>query len=219
MPRSWAIHRYDLPSSMACNTFGASLSDLGRCPGCRPSFLPRARAAARPDFTRSLRRSRSNWAIPASMVAIIRPWGVSSSKVSDKTNETVAIPRLGPCAAQRTSLECHPAPYRNPPLSSRVCRSGSRSKDLSATFQSHLRWSCTASSGDLSVMPQATWGMSGTTLPSGKNAATSWPDPPSFGRWRYRRHGPVQGKIVPRAESCDIDVRRHATWGMSAKKD
>jgi len=38
-PRSGAIHRYDLPSSMACNSVGASLY--------RPSFLPRAVAARR----------------------------------------------------------------------------------------------------------------------------------------------------------------------------
>ena len=62
-------------------TFGARRSDLGRWPGWRPSFLPRALTAARPDFTRSLSRSRSNCAIPASIVAIIRPCGVSSSNV------------------------------------------------------------------------------------------------------------------------------------------
>ena len=39
---------------------GASLSDFGRWPGRRPSFFPRAFAAASPDFTRSLIKSRSN---------------------------------------------------------------------------------------------------------------------------------------------------------------
>lgn len=37
--------------------------------------------AGSPDFTRSLKRPRSNWAMPASIVAIMRPCGVSSSKV------------------------------------------------------------------------------------------------------------------------------------------
>ena len=42
------------PSLTALRTFGASLSDFGRCLGWRPSFLPRAFAVASPDFTRSL---------------------------------------------------------------------------------------------------------------------------------------------------------------------
>lgn len=40
-------------------TFGVSRSDLGRSPVWRPSFLPRAFAAASPGFTRLLIRSRS----------------------------------------------------------------------------------------------------------------------------------------------------------------
>ena len=63
--------------------------DLGRkggptvaAPGRRPSTLPRApRAAARPERTRSAVSSRSNSAMPASRVAIIRPCGVARSKV------------------------------------------------------------------------------------------------------------------------------------------
>lgn len=43
--------------------------------------MPRAFAAARPDLTRSEIRSRSNCAIPARMVAIIRPRGAFSSTV------------------------------------------------------------------------------------------------------------------------------------------
>jgi len=61
--------------------FGYQASDLGRSPTCRPSFRPRARAAASPERTRSLSMSRSNCAMPARIVAIIRPCGVSTSKV------------------------------------------------------------------------------------------------------------------------------------------
>lgn len=50
-------------------------------PGLAPESRPRARAAARPDFTRSLSRSCSNCAIPASIVVIILPCGVSRSNV------------------------------------------------------------------------------------------------------------------------------------------
>ena len=50
-------------------------------PGLAPEFPARAPAAARPDFTRSLSRSRLNCVIPASIVAIIRPCGVSSLNV------------------------------------------------------------------------------------------------------------------------------------------
>ena len=56
-------------------------SDFGRCPGCRPSFLPRALAAAMPERTRSRMSSRSNSAMPAMTVASIRPCGVGTSKV------------------------------------------------------------------------------------------------------------------------------------------
>jgi hypothetical protein len=41
-------------------------------PSCRPSLTPRALADARPDFTRSLIRSRSNSARPAMIVRIAR---------------------------------------------------------------------------------------------------------------------------------------------------
>ncbi len=39
----------------------ASLSDFGLCPGCRPNRLPRALAAAMPEWMRSCISSRSNW--------------------------------------------------------------------------------------------------------------------------------------------------------------
>ena len=129
IPRSRAIQRYDRPSSMACSTFGASLSDFGRWPGCRPSFLPRARAAARPDFTRSLRRSRSNCAIPASMVAIMRPCGVSSSKVIPfmATTET-----FQPASLFRVSNKsCVDRPHRESSLTriASICRACARSSN------------------------------------------------------------------------------------------
>ena len=49
MPRSRAVHRYDRPSA-TWTTFGARLSNLGRWPGWRSSFFPRALAAASPNF-------------------------------------------------------------------------------------------------------------------------------------------------------------------------
>ena len=60
-------------------SLGASRSDLGRCPGWRPRRLPRALAAAMPERMRSWISSRSNSAMPASTVAIIRPCGVERS--------------------------------------------------------------------------------------------------------------------------------------------
>ena len=47
----------------------------------RPSLTPLALAAARPDFTRSLIRSRSNSASPAMMVRISLPLAVLRSKL------------------------------------------------------------------------------------------------------------------------------------------
>src|SRR6185503_627745 len=55
--------------------------DFGRCPGWRPRRLPRALAATIPERIRSWISSRSNSAMPASMVASIRPCGVARSNV------------------------------------------------------------------------------------------------------------------------------------------
>ncbi len=98
---------------------GSELVRFGAVSGLVAELLARAFAAASPDFTRSLIRSRSNWAIPASMVAIIRPCGVSSSKVM-------------PLMVMTETFQ--PASLCN--VSSRSCVERSQ-RDSSATWRSH----------------------------------------------------------------------------------
>ncbi len=61
------------------STLGASWSDFGRCPYCRPSLLPRALAAAMPERMRSTVSSHSISAMLARSVAIMRSCGVMRS--------------------------------------------------------------------------------------------------------------------------------------------
>ncbi len=79
-------------------------SDFGRCPGCRPSFLPRALAAAMPERTRSRMSSRSNSAMPAMTVASIRPCGVGTSKVRPLMAITETRRASSPAACSRSSV-------------------------------------------------------------------------------------------------------------------
>ncbi|WP_374661005.1 hypothetical protein, partial [Phenylobacterium sp.] len=51
----------------------------------------------------------------------------------------------------------------------------------------------------------------------GQNAAGSRLDPPDFGRLRDDRHRSGRKTLAQRAKSGDLEVKRRATWGMSAK--
>ena len=57
----------------------------------RPSFTPRAWAAAKPDFTRSRMRSRSNSARPAMMVRMSLPLAVPRSKLNPVCASTLTF--------------------------------------------------------------------------------------------------------------------------------
>jgi hypothetical protein len=50
----------------------------------------------------------------------------------------------------------------------------------------------------------------------GQNAAGSRLDPPDFGRLRDDRHRSGRKTLAQRAKSGDLEVKRQATWGMSA---
>jgi hypothetical protein len=65
---------------VAACLFDRRESNCGLCPFCRPRRLPRAFAAAMPERIRSWINSRSKSAIPAMIVAIMRPCGVVRSK-------------------------------------------------------------------------------------------------------------------------------------------
>src|SRR5687767_7815495 len=71
----------------------AFLSD-GRCPGWRPSFTPRACAAAKPDFTRSRMRSRSNSAKPAMMVRMSLPAGGAEVEAQPRLRQHADLPAM-----------------------------------------------------------------------------------------------------------------------------
>ena len=78
----------------------------------RPSFLPRARAAAIPDRTRSRISSRSNSAIVAKIPKASRPFGVDVSTPSCR--DTNWMPGLD-CAGRCRAADCE-----------RTCRIGKR---------------------------------------------------------------------------------------------